>query len=105
MTKKRRARAGETPAYRFDVIVYAPENWLHRNRVTVRDKDTGRVVEERGYVVSWAIGRATRKLILAKQETGIYLDVMARDAVAEHQRGDTLLLEIPEPVVYHGDIA
>lgn len=62
-TKKRRAKSGETRVLNYDVIAYAPENWLYPNRITVRDKETGRVEEARGYVISWAVARAVSRLI------------------------------------------
>lgn len=61
--QKRRAKAGERPVFNLDVIVYAPENWLHRNRITVRDKATGHIEEQKGYIVSFAIERAVNRLI------------------------------------------
>jgi hypothetical protein len=68
MTKKRRAKAGETRCWNYDVIAYEPEmGWSVR--VTVRDRDTGRVVEESSVMPSWALFRAVRKLAALNRST------------------------------------
>lgn len=72
MTKKRRAKAGEIRASNYDVIVYAPGNWLYPYRITVRDKDTRRVVEAKSYVVSWGVARAVKKLIVENRSGFTY---------------------------------
>lgn len=96
-TKKRRAQAGERPFLNYDVIVYAPENWLYRNRITVRDKQTGCIEEQRGYVVSWAVARAVSRLI-GQEPKGSHIATTSRAVPHTHTPTITEVPPSPENV-------